>query len=367
METKSNLMQLPSDQAVTRTAAHVAADINKIKMKTAVVLALSAVEMGRLLCEAKSLVPHGEWGAWLEANVDFSESKAQTLMRCYKEYGDGQIDMITGTSDLDFFGMLTVSQMDALLALPKAERREFVEEHREELESGEMSVRDMKVEIAKLKMENEAKTEALEKATGHIERLEKDCNDMNALLEEERRKPTPEPMVQEVIVHRPSEEDIEKIRAAEAERLRAEFEAERAKTLKECREEVSKAEKAKEEAEKKAEREANDAGELKRKLKKIEEGHNATLARIKEENDKKLAEMEASYKKQAKVSAAGADANVVRIQLALENFKRDVMTVAGILGKMKAEGGEPAQKADKLQANVEKILGALIAEAGWTV
>ena len=81
----------------------------------------------------------------------------------------------------------------------------------------------------------------------------------------------------------------------------------------------------------------------------------------------KLAELEASYKKQAKASVAGADANVVRIQIALESFKRDLTTVSGILGKMKAEGGEQAQKADKLQANVEKILGALIAEAGWTV
>ena len=51
----------------------------------------------------------------------------------------------------------------------------------------------------------------------------------------------------------------------------------------------------------------------------------------------------------------------------MENFKRDLLAVSGILGKMKAEGGEAAQKADKLQANVEKILGRLIAEAGWTV
>ncbi len=352
---------------VTRTAAQVAADINKIKMKTAVVMAMSAVEMGRLLLEAKSLVPHGEWGAWLETNVSFSESKAQTLMRCYKEYGDGQIDMITGTSDLDFFGMLTVSQMDALLALPKPERREFVEEHREELESGEMSVRDMKVEIVKLRMKNEAQAKNLEQAEWNNERLEKELHEMGEMLDAERNKPAPEPVVQEVIVHSPSEEEIEKIRATEEQRLRDEFEKERAKTLKEAREEVAKAEKAKKEAEQRAEREANDAGELKRKLKKIEEGHNATLARIKEENDKKLAEVEANLKKQAKASVAGADANVVRIQLAFDDFVRTLKTVSGILGKMKAKGGEAAQKADKLQANVEKILGGLIAEAGWTV
>lgn len=367
METKNNLPVSPSETAITRTPAHVAADINKIKMKTAVVLALSAVEMGRLLLEAKALVPHGEWGTWLEANVDFSESKAQTLMRCYKEYGDGQIDMITGTSDLDFFSMLTVSQMDALLALPKPERRDFVEDHREELENGEMSVRDMRAEIAKIKMDNEAKSEALKKATGHIASLEKDCNELNALLDEERRKPTPEPMVQEVIVHSPSEKDIEKIRAAEEQRLRDEFEAKQAETVKDYERKLTAAEKEKAKIVKEASEKAKDAGELHDKLKKIETDHKAAMDKLKAEHEKKLAEAEANFKKQAKASAAGADGNVVRIQIALESFKRDLTTVSGILGKMKAEGGEQAQKADKLQANVEKILGALIAEAGWTV
>ena len=359
---------------VTRTAAQVAADINSIKSHASAIYRAaldvgkrSCIEIGRLLLEAKGLVPHGEWGKWLAENVDYSESTANNLMRCFKEFGDEQIDLFTGVSDADFFSVLNQSQMLEVIALPKEQRRDFVEAHREEIESGEMSVRDMKAEIAKLKMDNEAKTEALEKATGHIAGLEKDCNELNAMLDEERRKPAPEPVVQEVIVHTPSDEDIEKIRAAEEERLRAEFEAERAKTLKECREEVAAAEKARDKAVEKAEKEANDAGELAAKMEKIKADHKAAMDKLKADHEKKIAELEASYKKQAKASTAGTDPNVVRIQLALENFKRDVLTVAGILGKMKAEGGEAAQKADKLQANVEKILGGLIAEAGWTV
>ena len=367
METKNSLMQSPSDRTVTRTASHVAADINKIKMKTAVVLALSAVEMGRLLCEAKTLVPHGEWGSWLEANVDFSESKAQTLMRCYKEYGDGQIDMITGTSDLDFFSMLTVSQMDALLALPKPERRDFVEEHREELESGDMSVRDMRAEIAKLKAENERQAEDIRFNDETYNNLLEEYKAQGEELEALRNAPPPEPMVQEVIVHSPSEEDIEKIRTAEGERLRVEFEAKQAETVKDYERKLTAAEKEKAKIVKEALEKAKDAGELHDKLKKIETDHKAAMDKLKAEHEKKLAEAEANFKKQAKASAAGADGNVVRIQIALESFKRDLTTVSGILGKMKAEGGEQAQKADKLQANVEKILGALIAEAGWTV
>ena len=352
---------------VTRTAAHVAADINKVKLNLAVAVVVSSIEIGRLLLEAKALVPHGEWGAWLEANVDFSESKAQSLMRRYKEFGDGQIDMITGTSDLDFFAFLSDSQMDALLALPKPERREFVEEHREELENGEMSVRDMKAEIARLKKENEAQAEDIRFNDETYNKLLEEHKAQSLELEALKNAQPPEHVVQEVIVHSPSDEDIEKIRAAEEERLRAEFEAKQAETVKDYERKLTEAEKEKTKIVKEASEKAKDAGELHDKLKKIEDDHKAAMDKLKADHEKKIAELEASYKKQAKASAAGTDPNVVRIQLALENFKRDVLTVAGILGKMKAEGGEQEQKADKLRANVEKILGGLIAEAGWTV
>lgn len=330
---------------VTRTAAHVAADINKVKLNLAVAVVVSSIEIGRLLLEAKALVPHGEWGAWLAANVDFSESKAQSLMRRYKEFGDGQIDMITGTSDLDFFAFLSDSQMDALLALPKPERREFVEEHREELESGEMSVRKMQAEIARLKKENEEKDEELEAM---------------------RNASASEPIVQEVITKQPSPELIDKIRASEEQRLRDEFEASKAKTLRECRKAVAAAEKERDKAVEKAEKEANDAGELAAKLEKIKTDHKAAMDKLNAEHEKKLAELEASYKKQAKATA-GADPNVMRIRLALEDFKRTVTVVSSTLGKMKEEGGEAAQKADKMKAQVETFVGNLITEAGWTV
>ena len=351
---------------VTRTADQVAADINKVKLNLAVAVVVSSIEIGRLLLEAKALVPHGEWGAWLAANVDFSESKAQSLMRRYKEFGDGQIDMITGTSDLDFFAFLSDSQMDALLALPKPERREFVEEHREELESGEMSVRDMKAEIARLRKENEEQAEEINSIGDAYRNLLADYEERREELDDLKNAPIPEPVVQEMIVHSPSDEDIEKIRAAEEERLRTEFEASKAKTLKECREAVAAAEKERDKAVEKAEKEANDAGELAAKLEKIKADHKAAMDKLNAEHASKIAELEATYKKQAKATA-GADPNVMRIQLALEDFKRTVTVVSATLDKMKAEGGETAQKADKLQANVEKILGNLIAEAGWTV
>ncbi len=358
---------------VTRTAAQVAADINTIKSHASAVFRAaidegkrSCIRIGKLLEEAKCLVPHGEWGAWLKDNVDYSESTAQNLMRCHREFGDEQIDLFSGVSDADFFAVLSQSQMLELLALPKEKRRDFVEEHREELESGEMSVRDMKAEIAKLKKENEEQADKLSQANGFIEVLEGDLEETREALNKELDKPAPEPVVQEVIVHSPSNEDIEKIRAAEEERLRAEFEASKAKTLKECREAVAAAEKERDKLLQLANKEANDAGEMAAKMEKIKADHKAAMDKLNAEHASKIAELEATYKKQAKATA-GADPNVMRIRLALEDFKRTVTVVSSTIGKMKEEGGEAAQKADKMKAQVETFIGNLIAEAGWTV
>jgi DNA repair exonuclease SbcCD ATPase subunit len=275
--------------------------------------------------------------------------------------------MITGTSDLDFFAFLSDSQMDALLALPKPERREFVEEHREELESGEMSVRKMQAEIAQLKMENKAKSEALDKATGHIANLEKDVNEMNALLDEERRKPAPEPIVQEIITNQPTPEKIEEIRAEVEAKLEAEHREGVESIQNIFREQIKDLEKERDEALEKAAKKAKSVNDLMSEKEKIEADHKAAMDKLNAEHEKKLAEMEAYYRKQAKASAAGADPNVMRIRIALEDFKRTVTVVSSTLGKMKEEGGEAAQKADKMKAQVETFIGNLITEAGWTV
>ena len=353
---------------VTRTPEQVAADINSIKFRTSVVLSeasrmakRSAVAIGKLLEEAKCLVPHGEWGAWLKENVEYSESTANNLMRCYREYGDEQIDMISGVSDAEFYEILNQSQMVELFAIPKAERRAFVEEHREELESGDMSIRDMKAEIAKLRMEREKTEEALGKAVQNIEGLEREVQDLNSALDEERRKPEPEPILQNVIVNQPSEEQMEAIRAEVTEELRGtyirEMEACQAsydETIQDLKNKIQEKEKDSARAE-----------QLEADLKKVTNDHKEAEKKLKEEQAKKLEELEARYKKQEKANMAGSDPAVVRIQIALDTFGREVRTVDSILRKMKEEG--EGQKADKLRAQVETIIGKLVEEAGWTV
>lgn len=372
MEPKTNLPASPSDTAITRTPAHVAADINAVKSHASAVFRAavdegkrSCILIGKLLEEAKSLVPHGEWGAWLKNNVDYSESTAQNLMRCYREFGDEQIDFFSGVSDADFFSILTQSQMLELLALPKDQRREFVEAHREELKNGEMSVRDMKVEIAKLKMDNEAKTKALEKATGHIERLEKDYNDMSALLYEERRKPAPEPMVQEVITHQPSPEQIDAIRAEEAAKAEKRIaDINQAHLLK-----LDKARKAQEKAE--AERDAKDAA-----LKKAHTDHEDELAALAEKHKAELAAAREEGNAGSE-TAAEAATRVAELEKSLKMANPAVSEFRGLFeaangiivtlkGKLEAVRGSDPETAEKLDRAMAALAATIVKKEATT-
>lgn len=143
----------------------IAIEINAIKRKTAQDVIQSAIEIGRLLCEAKAQLEHGQWGAWLEENVSYSTTNANNMMRLYKEYRkQDQIDFF-GDNGVDIFEGLNLSQAIALLGLPQSERREFVETH----DMQEMSVRDIQSAI-KEKQEAEKRAEDAENRAFEAER-----------------------------------------------------------------------------------------------------------------------------------------------------------------------------------------------------
>lgn len=49
--------------------------------------ALSLIDIGRDLNQAKALVPHGEWANWLDTNFGLSQSSAHNFMRVAKQFG----------------------------------------------------------------------------------------------------------------------------------------------------------------------------------------------------------------------------------------------------------------------------------------
>lgn len=168
-----------SELVSVRSGDVIAAEINGIKRNVEKtvrgIMLTGAMEIGCLLIEAKAVVPHGEWGAWLEANVDYSQTTANDLMRLYTEYKDGQVSLESGPTNEELFGALAPSKALALLSLPNEERREYVQSHDVE----DMSYRALKEDLARMKAEKEAaeaeaKAADAERAAAEI--LAKDAN-----------------------------------------------------------------------------------------------------------------------------------------------------------------------------------------------
>lgn len=168
-----------SNLVVNRTPEVIAAEINSIKEQTRKVVLYNSIEIGRKLVEAKELVPHGEWGNWLEEAVDYSKSTANNLMKIFEEYGSDQITLLDDNLKSQAFGSLNYSQAVLLLGLPSEDREKFVEENKVD----EMSTRELKKAIADLKKANKEKDNALKERDEAIEKLNA-LEESNRILEE---------------------------------------------------------------------------------------------------------------------------------------------------------------------------------------
>lgn len=60
------------------------AEILVFKQQTAV----NIIEIGRRLIQVKEILPHGEWGKWLEERVEFSQWTANKFMRAANEFSN---------------------------------------------------------------------------------------------------------------------------------------------------------------------------------------------------------------------------------------------------------------------------------------
>ena len=126
--------------AGVRTIDTIAAEINGIKEQVRATVVSGAIEIGRRLKEAKSLVPYGEWGAWLERSVDYSERTAQNMMRIADEYGK---------TDPQALADLSVTQAVLLLGVSAEERGAFLAEN----DVPSMSTRELQAQIEALREE----------------------------------------------------------------------------------------------------------------------------------------------------------------------------------------------------------------------
>ena len=118
-----------------RSINTITAEILTITAQTNQMVVMNAIEVGRRLVEAKTMVGHGEWGDYLSKEVKFSQSTANNLMKIFKEYGD--------KANSQALGNLPYTKMVRLLAVPEEEREEFVQQH----DVADMSTRELELAI----------------------------------------------------------------------------------------------------------------------------------------------------------------------------------------------------------------------------
>lgn len=229
-----------NEMAVNRSADMIAVEINVIKAQARDVYVRSAIEIGRRLYEVKAMVPHGKWGEWLKANVDYSERTAQNLMAVYEEYGrNGDTQAIAG---------LSFTQAVLLLRLDGESRAELLEEKdvpamstrqlEEEIRRANEEIEKRQVTIEQL-MQADAQRQATERDAAEAIRRDLDAAKreasaanarmgdairraddvskenlrLKAELEEEKKRTTPSAVIEQVEVTPPEvEQELERLR-----------------------------------------------------------------------------------------------------------------------------------------------------------
>lgn len=167
----TDIINVKSQAVGVRTAETIATEINIIKRQTQKIMLASSIEIGKRLTEAKELVDHGQWGQWLQKNVNYSERTAQNLMRVYDQYGEKfgmtEMDSLFASGTSNVFEELSYTQALALLSLPTEEEREqFVEEN----DVANMSTREMQDAI-KAKVDAETRANDAEARASDAERM----------------------------------------------------------------------------------------------------------------------------------------------------------------------------------------------------
>lgn len=178
-----NEMITLNNSIMDRTPSLIASEINTIKDQTRKMVLYNSIEIGRRLVEAKQLIEHGEWGAWLEQYVNYSKSTANNLMRIFEEYGSEQITLFGDNAKSQALGNLSYTQAVALLGIPEEERESFIENN--DIEN--MSTRELQQAIKEREQalkEKDIALQDLEEAKKAV--IEKDEN--IEILQKELRK-----------------------------------------------------------------------------------------------------------------------------------------------------------------------------------
>lgn len=143
--TKKEISELPEDE---RQLYGILDNILKKKKD----IEKNILDLGYYLSLAKIMVPYGQWGQWLEENVDFSVKTAQRYIKVSEEYRD--------LIETEPYNKLNSTQLIALAEVKKSDREEIVNNthviNGEQKTVAQMSVRELK-EVIKEKKKSKKK------------------------------------------------------------------------------------------------------------------------------------------------------------------------------------------------------------------
>ena len=291
-----------NELTTTRTPEVIAAEIRTL---TATMLS-NVIEIGRRMAEAKAILPHGEFGQWLEKNTAYSQRTANNFMKLFDAYGDQQASLFGASTNSQTFANLPYSKALALLSVPEDEREAFAEEVR----ADEISLRELKAEIAK-------REEERDRAVEDLAAVKEDLKDVNVQLDEAletvgryegeldelKNRPV------EVAVREPSKEELD---AIVADRLRENDEK--------FAEALASAEEARLKVETELTKKQQDLKALKDKLKNAEADHRKAL----EQERAKAADAAKAEAEQTAQSLKKAESDAQNLRAELEATKKQL-------------------------------------------
>lgn len=294
------------------------------------------IEIGRRMCEAKELLPYGEFGKWITEATGYSSSTANNFMRLYQEYGADQGSLFGAEVDCQTFGKLSYSKALALLAVPKEERETVAAE----LDAEHLSTRELEKALRERDEARKAaaaaneergfweskateKAQEVDKVTAERDRILREAQDDKERIRELEARPV------EVAVER---DEAAITKAAEEARKAAEDAAKA--ELDKLKARLEKAEKAREKAEAAEKRAAEDAGPAR------------------EEAAKAKAEAE-TLRKKLVAAESGASAAAALFSVAQQNFN-------SAFEKVQAMKATHPDVAGKLLVGMETVLSGLV-------
>lgn len=152
-------------------------------------VANGVMELGKILCETKDKLPHGEWLQWLEdSRVGFKERNAQRYMRIYNELGKNEM-----RHDMSYLNELNLNKLYELASAP--------EEKREDIINNSKDSKELEENIKKLQEEKTKRKELEKQIKEEQEKHKKELDKMQKELD--NKEPT--------IIEKVVEKTIEKI------------------------------------------------------------------------------------------------------------------------------------------------------------